>query len=280
MSFPYRDLAKTRLAKARILLSSNDDDNLTYACLELRKCVEALSYEMPKSYLREVPLKAFEMWQPDRVLRELLRVDPKADVSRTLSMQREASETEPAGEWVTIGEDRRLSAKRATKIFHALGSFIHVPTLRHMEKSSLPEAKEIRATAEQIYAELDHVLSAKIWTTGFVSEGVTFTCEVCEAPVRRPIPVLSDGGEVECGNCGNLYEVKHEPDDEWSFALKAFSWNCAGCGVRRKVPEKEAKGGMDVSCPDCKHRAWLKSTLTWQVGQAAAKPVEPPAETG
>jgi DNA-directed RNA polymerase subunit RPC12/RpoP len=270
VTFDYRDLAQQRLRKAKELLSLQDDDSLIYACLELRKCVEALSYKMLQSYLREVPLVAFGSWQPDKVLRELLRVDPKADVSRTISMQRAETETEPAGEWVTLGEDRRLSAKRAHKMFHQLGSFIHVPTIRHMERSKLPEVGEVRATALQICEELEHVLSAKIWSTGFVAVAITFTCGHCAAPVRRPVSVLTDGGEVECGNCGNLHEVSHDQAaDEWYFALKAFDWKCAGCGTPRRIPQNEARGGLDVSCPDCKHRAFLKSTIRWEVGQAA-----------
>jgi hypothetical protein len=53
----YRYLAKQRLAKATDLLASGDEDNLTYACLELRKCIEALSYELLMGYLSEVPLR-------------------------------------------------------------------------------------------------------------------------------------------------------------------------------------------------------------------------------
>src|SRR4051812_14371084 len=39
----YRYLAKERLAKATELLKTGAEDDLTYACLELRKCIEALS---------------------------------------------------------------------------------------------------------------------------------------------------------------------------------------------------------------------------------------------
>lgn len=66
----YRYLAKQRPAKATDLLVSGDEDNLTYACIELRKCIEALSYELLMGYLSEVPLKALETWQPDKVMKE------------------------------------------------------------------------------------------------------------------------------------------------------------------------------------------------------------------
>src|SRR4051794_22425114 len=112
MAHDYRSLAKQRLANAAKLLATNDDDDLVYACLELRKCVEALAYDLLTAYLHEVPLSAFETWQPDKVMKELLQVDPSADRSATISMQREATATEPARPWQLLGEDRRLKAPR------------------------------------------------------------------------------------------------------------------------------------------------------------------------
>src|SRR5215216_2578999 len=97
MALDYRYLAKERLAKATELLVAGDNDSLIYACLELRRCVEALAYNLLTAYLHEVPLSAFETWQPDKVIRELLQVDPHADRSATISMQKEATDTAPAG---------------------------------------------------------------------------------------------------------------------------------------------------------------------------------------
>jgi hypothetical protein len=59
MASEYRYLGKQRLAKAAKLLESKDDDDLIYACLELRKCLEALMYHLLTAYLNEVPLRAF-----------------------------------------------------------------------------------------------------------------------------------------------------------------------------------------------------------------------------
>jgi hypothetical protein len=88
-------------------------------------------------YLSEVPLRAVETWQPDKVLKELLAIDPKSASSYTLSMQRSASETEAAGSWMQLGEDRRLPVDYLRKTYQALGSFLHVPTIRQSGESGI-----------------------------------------------------------------------------------------------------------------------------------------------
>jgi hypothetical protein len=189
MAHDYRCLAKQRLEKATQLLEVGNDDGLIYACLELRRCVEALAYDLLKAYLNEVPLSAFETWQPDKVMKELLQVDPRADRSATISMQKDATETEPVGPWIHIGEERRLKAPRLAKMFHQLGNALHVPTIRQLQKGAEPDHTLIRKRAQQIRDELDHVLAAKIWNAHF-SVSVTVKCSECETPIKRATSYL------------------------------------------------------------------------------------------
>lgn len=49
-----------------------------------------------------------ETWQPDKVLRELLAIDPNSADSYTLRVQRQATATEEAGTWSTLGEHRKI----------------------------------------------------------------------------------------------------------------------------------------------------------------------------
>jgi hypothetical protein len=88
----YRHIAKEKLVKATELLASNDDHKLACACLDLRKCIEAVSYELLGAYLKEVPLKALEVWQPDKVMRELLLIDPTADKTSRIRTRRGGTE--------------------------------------------------------------------------------------------------------------------------------------------------------------------------------------------
>jgi hypothetical protein len=269
MALDYRYLAEQRFAKATKLLATQDSDDLIYGCLELRKCIEALAYDLLTAYLHEAPLSAFEVWQPDKVMRELLEVDPRADRSATISMQRDATETEPAGEWQLIGEDRRLKAPRLAKMFHQLGRSLHVPTIGQMRKGTLPDYALVRKRAEQIRAELEYVLAAKI-RIGRFSTSVTIACTECETPIKREVSYFATVKQVRCGGCGQAFTVEQEAETgEYFFSPVRFWWNCEGCGAEREIAESKAKAGLDVSCPKCKTPAILAEVTSWRVKQGS-----------
>jgi hypothetical protein len=260
----YRYLAKQRLAKATELLKTDGEDDLIYACLELRKCIEAMSYELLTGYLSEVPLKAFETWQPDKVMKELLRVDAEADHSSRIRMRREGQDGEPNGKWMDLGEDRRLKAQRATKAYHQLGNFLHVPTIRQTREGTPFDAKVARERAEAIRAELEHVLDTSIWNANF-SVSVTISCTECEAPIKRRSSILDNGEMVECGSCGQLFDVEHKPDDTFFFVPVSYSWNCEVCNEPHSITQSKVTEGLDVSCPKCKDRAKLVLKKAWHI---------------
>ncbi|MFA6266020.1 MAG: hypothetical protein WC670_09950 [Pseudolabrys sp.] len=265
MAHEYRHLAKTRLAKAAELLAANDDDNLVYACLELRRCVEALAYDLLTAYLHEVPLSAFETWQPDKVMKELLQVDPRADTNARISFQKEATGSEPAGPWKELGEDRRIKAPRLAKMFHQLGNALHVPTIRQVQAGQSLDYARMRQRAEQIRDELGYVLAAKIWNA-HLSISVTVSCTECETPIKRATSYLNTVHQIECGGCGQAFLITRNGDD-YFFEPVHYNWHCDGCGIEREIVESNAKPGLDVSCPKCRTSAILALETQWSVKQ-------------
>jgi DNA-directed RNA polymerase subunit RPC12/RpoP len=260
----YRHLARQAVQKSSRLLETNGQDELIYACLELRKCVEALAYDLLTSYLKEVPLKALATWQPDKVMKELLRIDPRADKGSHIRMQREATDTEPAGEWNYLGEDRRLDAQRLGKMYQQLGNFLHVPTIKQTEQIDAPDFDLIRERVSQIKGELEHVLAARIWNVNFAN-WITFECSECSSPIRRRDNALGPSKTVECGNCGQGFFIEEQPDSQTFRAIiVAFEWTCRKCGAPRQLAESKAREGLDVSCPQCNNRVKLTYRQYWE----------------
>ncbi len=260
----YRYLAKNRLEKAEKLLASPDNDDLIYACLELRKCIEALSYELLKGYLPEVPLKAIDVWQPDKVMRELLRIDSGADRTARLRMKREGRDGEPDGPWIELGEDRRMKTQWASKSYQRLGSYLHVPTIKQDREGASLDFEEVRKRVGTIRDVLQHILSATIWNANF-AVSVAFSCSNCEAPIKRRSEILEKGEPIECGNCGQLYDAEDHSNGNYFFVPHAVSWNCEACGEPRSIMQSLVKVGADVSCPKCKDRATLAREERWFV---------------
>ena len=52
-----------------------------------------------------------ETWQPDKVLKELLAIDPQSGMTYTINIKRNATETEPASEWKNLvsAQDAKVS---------------------------------------------------------------------------------------------------------------------------------------------------------------------------
>src|SRR5450830_563580 len=84
----FRHEARQALARAKALLAQGDDQALRYAALELRLTLEAIAYDRLHDYRRDVPPSVYETWQPPKVLRLLLEIDPRADTPQTVKIAR------------------------------------------------------------------------------------------------------------------------------------------------------------------------------------------------
>jgi predicted RNA-binding Zn-ribbon protein involved in translation (DUF1610 family) len=246
----YWPIIDRHFEKATALLATGDDDDLIYACLELRKCLEAYAYDMLHGYLSEGPMRVVETWQPDKVLKELLAIDPLSATSAVIRMQSEASETRPAGAWKFVGEDRRLAVDYLRKNYQALGSFLHVPTIRQSSERPNPAAARERAT--EVHQALSKLL-APGRVTAFFAKGLhRFNCHDCGGPIARRADSLLQGKSIECGNCGLPYDVEVLPDEKVWIEPRSVRWDCPRCQTHRTIFESRAKDGTDVTCPECK----------------------------
>jgi transcription elongation factor Elf1 len=252
----YWNLINRHFEKATGLLGTGDDDDLTYACLELRKCLEAYAYDLLMGYLSEAPMRVIETWQPDKVLKELLAIDPQSAMTYTINWQRAATETEPAGKWQTMGEDRRLPVEYVRKNYQALGSFLHVPTIRQSSRDNDPAPARQRATeVQEAFAKL--LAPGRI--TAFFAKGMhRFECHDCGTPIARRADSLLEGKTAECGNCGLPYDVEILEDQKVWIQPRSILWDCPRCQSHRTIFASKAKDGTDVSCPECQLQTTIR----------------------
>lgn len=104
------------LNRAKKLLEDKDDSDLRYVCLELRFCIESITYEKLKTYIKRLPFSVIEKWQPPQAMKALRELEPLADEDFELFISPESSPGVPTGEWVCLGHHKtfKLSWLRKT----------------------------------------------------------------------------------------------------------------------------------------------------------------------
>lgn len=243
------------LERAQNLLTSGDDTVIRYACLELRFCIEAVTYEKLNAYSKYVPAKVFEKWQPNHALRMLLQFEPDADENFSLYVSPESEPGKPTGNWTHIGEHRTFKLSWLTKNYNRLGSYLHVrqKSARIIEEGE--ELNEIRAELQKIASELESIVNSDIITTTLDSH-VQFKCQACDQISLSNEAVLRQTGHAVCinPNCGAEYHATEEANGKWKFKLLAIEFNCLNCGQRNWLDNSHVDVGTRFRCRSCGDR--------------------------
>jgi hypothetical protein len=119
-----RHSAHQCLQRAKEFMARNDEASARHACLELRFCIEYITYDQLQTYLKEVPDDTVIKWTPKQIISALLEVDPHADKSATIAIGVEETYGVPAKEMRLLGEDRRFSLKWANSRHSLPDSFL------------------------------------------------------------------------------------------------------------------------------------------------------------
>src|SRR6202034_4775211 len=72
------------LGNAEKLLERGGSDDLRYATLELRRCIEAIVYQKLLAYKDRLPSVALK-WQPPQAFKALIQLEPEAAHTTTYS---------------------------------------------------------------------------------------------------------------------------------------------------------------------------------------------------
>jgi len=256
----FRQDARNAIKRAKVELSVGDPLRLGYVALELRLALEALTYDRAQQYKSELPDSVYETWQPTKLIRELQKVDPHASVSVRLEVAKEPSADGTDEEFVELGSERILSMSEIQNHYHALGNYLHTPTLKQIN-SKPRDPQKLRIRCEEILSIIEECLASKMFHTKVSFYLTGFDCLVCsERLVRRLMP--SKEGEnklqpidVDC-ECGAKYRVGSE-DSKW------FCWEpqkmlvpCPnpGCETQNQVWEFQAKPPFSWTCCGCREK--------------------------
>lgn len=259
MTVNFRQRAREALARAKDEMASGSDARLHYAALESRMAIECVTYERARSYAEELPPTEYEAWQPGKLMKELLEIDPDADASGTLSFGIEDVPGEQAKEMKTLGAEKVFKLAAIKKSYDALGSYLHQPTLKQMSKGG-HDLRKARLKFACIADQLDEVLASPIFNINF-GNFISFQCmnDDCARQIRKRVPRGTESVVAECFDCTAQHEITVNGDGQrvarplvedvkcanpaCEHALKLFKhelrpgayWTCTGCGTRSEI---------------------------------------------
>lgn len=255
MKVQYRSLARQATERAKTLLANGADDQLRYAALELRFAMEALTYDRAQAYAKEIPPEELSIWQPDKVMRMLLEIEPTADSSYTLRIGEEPYPGGTPQEMHTMGADTVFSLADLQKHYHAVGSVLHMPTMQQVEKAKLLDVVKLRARLEVIAQDLTKSLDSPIWNSTFGSFA-SLECGRCSKPIRKRIPTGTESVAAKCFSCGAQYQVSLLEDKKiwWEPQTREAKCSTRGCQGNFVFWLDEIKPGAHWSCSECHKR--------------------------
>ena len=231
--------------RAKSLLSTGDDLQLRYVCLELRFCLEALTYDKLKLYKSRLPPSLLSTWQPPQALKVLERLEPGSTEDFTLYFGREDTPGQPASEVTYIGTHKFIDLRWLRKTYNKLGNYLHVPT------PSAKRQQPLRSDLEKMLQTLEPIVQSSLDAT--IAETVEFDCHKCEKKVLTNKKGLKTGSEVECldENCGTIYWVHEQDDGKFKFILKAARFSCKECSDTIEIGYRFLTVGYQFRCTNC-----------------------------
>ena len=251
----YRLQSKEHIKRAEKELGKNLDQHIKYAALELRMAMEAITYDRAQAYKDEFPFGEYETWQPRRVMLVLLDIDPMADQDCSLAVGVEEEYGVPAHKMRSLGSEKVLNMKVLKKHYDALGSYLHVQTLKQTRSGKTIDCIKFRNRCEAISEFVKQALSSPVFniTIGNFS---TINCYECKNPIRKRVPTSLSEVRATCYECNATYTISDKGDGKVEWTPHQQEIECANsrCDTKIVVWAHEMVVGRCWECQSCKGR--------------------------
>ena len=238
------------LRRAKSLVATGKLDELRYAALELRLCLEAMTYDKLKLFADNLPSSFLEKtWQPPQLHRRMKQLDAMADESFDLHMGGIAAPGVPPKdeEFVLVGTHKAFELKWLIKNYNKLGSILH------LQRNPLSaEEGKWRRDIVQIADEIENAQRGTILGS-FFADKLTFECEICETPVTVSAQFARTQRAATCLNpvCETQFHA-HVEGERIEFSPLVYKVACQRCRTEMRVHDRDMRNGLVLSCQSCK----------------------------
>jgi predicted RNA-binding Zn-ribbon protein involved in translation (DUF1610 family) len=241
--------------RAKLLIAEGTIVSLRYAALELRYCMEAITYEKLGASASHIPPHIVDTWQPPQAVKMLLEYEPEADKGFVIFAGIEEEYGKPSSNMEFVGEHKAFGFSWLRKHYNKVGGYLHNSQKKETKTES---ATEVQTYLRSVADEIEHVLKGSI-IGGWMDNVHKIDCVRCGQPVIAGDKTLKKTRDIYCHNPNCRAEYFANVDAEHgsvSFVLKVTRFDCAKCGVEIPIENRMIDIGYEFKCDKCatKHR--------------------------
>lgn len=229
---------------------------MRYAALELRLAMEALTYDRAQAYRKELPLDALAKWQPQKLMDALIEIDPTAGSTYTLRIGEEPEPGVAPETMSTLGTDVVFGLEEIRNHYHAVGSFLHMPTMQKLSEGKGWDPEKARQRLVDTAQKIEASLNSPVWnfTLGNFSN---FECLRCDKLIHKRVPHGKSELVAKCIHCnaphaGRLLDGGRVA---WEPMTRHAPCQTPDCRQVFNLWLDEIKQGACWECPEC-HKSY------------------------
>lgn len=250
----FRQKARDALNRAKEILENSNSEYIKYAALELRMAIEGLTYDRANAYIKEIDPKEYNTWQPKKVMQMLLEIEPKADKGSSLSFGRQDKLGEPAKIMTPLGSEEVFNLSLIKKHYDALGSFLHLPTIKQLQDQPEIDINKLKEKCLEIIRHIEKVLESPVFNINLGSF-FEIACFKCNKAIRKRVPYGQTEVVAKCLNteCGATYLVTDigEGKTNWEPQLEKIECLAENCSEITTIWQSEIREGVHWKCSKC-----------------------------
>lgn len=237
------------MAKAKDLLAIPTEHHLRYAALELRMCMEFLTYEKLRSYSNIVPPEVQAIWQPPQAVKALLDFEPDAEQGFEIHVGKEETPGVIPSEMNFLGAHNALSVSWLRKHYNKLGNLLHAPN--GISPKAFDLSKSV-AYLQEVMRDLEAPLQSTILGAN-IRVVWSVQCSQCGKTVARNADAMKAGALATCftPNCGTEYTARETEEGNVVFEPVLARFPCGKCGKDIAIQPKKLKLGVGFNCVHC-----------------------------
>lgn len=228
---------------AKQLLEQEGDMNLKYAALELRFCIEAITYKKLNFYKDLLPLSIWKEWRPHPFFRALIRLEPNAGKDYSISMGRDKTPSVAVIPTFHVGDHKTFDMKWLQKHYQKLSKVLHV--------GGLPGDYDVKGYLEEVVGVLSPIVNSSLESS--MAQRISIPCGKCGEKIPINVEAIKPDVEYEClsTNCGctNIL-LPHKETGVLNLKPNRFEFPCM-CERKIYLKSGELKIGSSFCCGHC-----------------------------